>query len=67
MEEMLYYTGLVEWIPREHVADEVLDVSFNHRRDRDSQTGRERDPFWFPRRADGKLGPTCRGAHTVMS
>ena len=33
MKEMLYYTGLVEWRPREHVADEVLDVSFNHKRD----------------------------------
>ena len=45
MKEMLYYTGLVEWRLREHVADEVLDVSFNHKRDRGSQTGRKRDPF----------------------
>ena len=64
---MLYYTGLVKWRPRKHVADEVLDVSFNHKRNRGSQTGRKRDPFGFLRRADGKLGPTCRGAYTVIS
>ena len=67
MEEMFSYTGLVEWRPREQVADEVLDVSFKHKRDRSSQTGRKRDPFGFRRRADGKLGPPYRGAYTVIS